>query len=252
MTNANLIPLLLLLLIGVAVALGTVIIVLAARWRRQWMPPGLPKAGHRSIDVGLVPALKIHHLPRPNCWVAVRAHRLGVVQSALRLINPHPCTWTQGLSGSDRLFIAPPVKGWILMAGSGLPDPTDDVDVCFRFLVHLSRRFGEVQYFMANPILGHHAWVRVKAGRVLRAYAWAGQTLWNQGRQTAVESGLGMACFPYFEAPSGPVFGPPDSVWSNTEKVPLLAARWSLDPATLDERRLGHAWGVAGEVPRLY
>jgi len=33
----------------------------------------------------------------------------------------------------------------------------------------------------------------------------------------------------------------------NVEKVPLLAARWSLDPAAIDERLLAHARGVAGE-----
>jgi hypothetical protein len=36
------------------------------------------------------------------------------------------------------------------------------------------------------------------------------------------------------------------------EKVPLLAARWSFDPATIDGRILAQAHGIAGKPSRLY
>src|SRR5690242_14444365 len=72
-------------------------------------------------------------LPRPNCWIAVRSRSLPAVQSALGLHNPKPCSWMDGLAGEQKLFIAPPVKGWILVMGSGLPEPSEDVDACFRF-----------------------------------------------------------------------------------------------------------------------
>jgi hypothetical protein len=36
------------------------------------------------------------------------------------------------------------------------------------------------------------------------------------------------------------------------EKVPILAARWSLDPAKIDDRRLETECGLAGEPSRLY
>ena len=39
---------------------------------------------------------------------------------------------------------------------------------------------------------------------------------------------------------------------SNVEKVPLLAARWSLDPAAIDERFLQYERGVAGERSRRH
>jgi hypothetical protein len=38
----------------------------------------------------------------------------------------------------------------------------------------------------------------------------------------------------------------------NTEKVPLLAARWSLDPASIDERFLEREHGLAGEPRRRF
>jgi hypothetical protein len=184
--------------------------------------------------------------------VAVRSRDLHLVQGALGLSNPRPCTWIQGLMSEQQLFIAPPIHGWILITGCGLPDPGDDVDACFRFLLGLSRKLGHVQFYHANSILSHHAWVRAEAGRIVRAYAWAGKTLWNQGVKTTAEIALGLKCFQYFEMPEPVLFEEPDPISLNTERVSQLAAQWSIDPAAIDERTLDQAGGIAGEPPRLY
>jgi hypothetical protein len=39
---------------------------------------------------------------------------------------------------------------------------------------------------------------------------------------------------------------------ANVDRVPLLAARWSLDPAAIDERLLSREYGLAGEPSRAY
>jgi hypothetical protein len=39
---------------------------------------------------------------------------------------------------------------------------------------------------------------------------------------------------------------------TNTERVPLLAARWSFDPGSVEPHTLEHTCGVTGEAPRLY
>ena len=56
------------------------------------------------------------------------------------------------------------MNGWIIVTGSGLPNPSCDVDECFRFLTELSRKLGQVQFFQADRILHHHAWARVENG----------------------------------------------------------------------------------------
>lgn len=151
------------------------------------------------------------------------------------------------MAGDEKLFVAPPVKGWVLVIGSGLPDPSDDVDACFRFVLRLSRKLGQVQFFSASRVLHHHAWVRADGGRVVRAYAWAGKTLWQQGERTAAERELGLTCFDYTELCEGASFGQSGAIDQNVDKVPLLAARWSLDPARIDRRFLEREGGVAGE-----
>jgi hypothetical protein len=92
----------------------------------------------------------------------------------------------------------------------------------------------------------------MQAGRVVRAYAWAGKTLWNQGIKTPAELELGFKCFGYLENYERTPFGHSDVITANVERVPFLAARWSLDPATIDERVFESAHGVAGEPSQLY
>ena len=38
----------------------------------------------------------------------------------------------------------------------------------------------------------------------------------------------------------------------NTDRVHLLAARWSLDPEAIDERSLEEGWGIVGEPSRRF
>ncbi len=248
--NADLIPTLLLTLLSLSLASGSAIILWVMHSRRKHLAPAPSETVlHRDPLDSLTPHAFSH---RPNTWVAVRNRSLQTVQSALGLSNPHPCTWIQGLMSEQKLFIAPPIHGWILITGSGLPDPADDVDICFRFLLDLSRKLGQVHFYSSNSVVGHHAWARAEAGRIVRAYAWAGRTLWNQGVKTQAEIDLGLKCFHYFEASEATFFGQSDLVAGNVEKVPQLAALWSIDPAAVDERTLDHARGIAGEPRRLY
>lgn len=244
----SLIPAMLLALFLIAVLTGTTVILLVLRWRRKRGETNQPASQvFKDFSIPLAATM----LRRPTTWLAVRSRNVHAVQMALGLHNVQPCTWTEGLAGEEKLFVAPPVKGWVLIIGTNLPDPADDVDLCFRFLTGLSHKLGHVHYFKANRVLGHHAWVRVEAGRVVRGYAWAGKALWNQGAPTRAEGELGMKCFHYFESPNQ-MFDEFDVAASNVEKVSLLAGRWSLDPGAVDERLFEHAYGIAGEPPRLY
>jgi hypothetical protein len=236
-------PVLLLLLFSIAlsIAMGIVILVVrraASRQQQASKAREFASAGFQEQACAF---------RWPGSWLAIKSRSPLAVQSALGLHNPKPCSWIQGLAGEEKLFIAPPVKGWILVIGSGLPEPSDDVDVCFRFLLELSRKLGQVQFFSASRVLHYHAWVKADGGRIVRAYAWAGKTLWMQGPRTMAEKDLGLKCFEYGEA-AGPVaFGQPDIAACNADKVPLLAARWSIDPGRIDARFLQMERGIAGE-----
>jgi len=153
----------------------------------------------------------------------------------------------EGMMGGHEFFVSPRVHGWVIVTGLGLPNPSDDVDACFHFLIALSRRLGHVQFFHANLILQHHAWARLDEGCVTRAYAWADETVWNQGARTLPEIELGLECFDYGETSATNEYA-----GTNAEKVPLLAARWSLDPAEINRHFVKHTTGIAGESARIY
>ncbi len=185
---------------------------------------------------------------RPARWLAIRSRDTHAVQLALGLRNPRPCSWSEGLLSARKLFIAPPINGWTLVFGAGLPIPDDDVDVCYRFLRELSRKLGHVQFFQADQVLQHHAWAQLESGRVVRAYAWAGTTLWNQGVKTSAEIALRLNCFAYGENPGSDDWTVADHIVANVEKVSQLAQRWSLDPAEIDGRVLAQQQGIAGNA----
>jgi hypothetical protein len=253
MTTGDLIPLVLLLLLGVMLSAGAALLALVYFLkRRQAGSVTLPVPAEDFLPEGFFTVSPLRAFwRRPACWLAIRSRSLGAVQVALELDNPKPCSWSEGLSSDRQLFISPPLQGWILVVGAGLPDPSDDVDECFRFLMELSRRLGHVQLFKADSTLHHHAWARVEAGRVVRAYAWAGRTVWNQGMKTGVERELGLKCFGYGEQISAP-WGVNDLMAANVERVQSLAARWSLNPAAIDARFVERSRGIAGRPAKWF
>jgi hypothetical protein len=205
-----------------------------------------------ALRKAAAPTFETAFASRPPLWMAVRATDPGTVQAALGLNQPTPCSWKEGMTGERKFFVGPPVNGWIIVTGSGLPNPSCDVDECFRFLARISGQLGQVQFFHGDRILHHHAWAWAENGVVTRAYAWAGETIWNQGEKTPAETELSMKCFGYGEEPNADSWAAVEWTAANVGKVPLLATRWSLDPARINERARNRADGIAGESSRVY
>jgi hypothetical protein len=247
----DIIPLLLMLVVGIVLGMLLVFSVLMvhALRKERLATRRLPRhseflRGDRRSPTTMFSA--------PTRWLAIKSGNPQLVQAALGLANPKPCSWEEGLTAAHehKLFISPPLGGWILVMGSNLPEPGDDVDKCFRFLLDLSRKLGHVQYFSINRAVNHHAWVQVEQGVVRRAYAWGGRTLWNQGRLTRAEIELALKCYAYGDGEDRIDFGRIDPAAVNTERVPLLASRWSLDPTAIDARMLKEHQGIAGKLSR--
>jgi hypothetical protein len=224
----------LLMLIPFGIVSGTGVFFIFCAWRRACQSRkedaegsfrSYPKTGSMGFHSSV--------FEQPSRWLVVKAGDPSVVQAALNLHHPTPCSWEEGLieAREDKLFISPSISGWVLVVGSGLPGPFEDVDDCFRFLSDLSRKVGQVQFFCASRVVSQHAWVLMERGRVFRAYAWAGETLWNQGPLTAAEKELDLRCFDYGSEQN--LFLVKDELAANSERIGQLAARWSLDPGSL-------------------
>ena len=200
----------------------------------------------QSTVEGLIP----NSLNSPEQWLAIRSGNVAAIQETLGLSNPQRCTWKDGfaISGVERLFISPPVNGWILVVGPALPAPEEDVDFCFHFISHISKRLGHVQFFSLNSALNHHCWIRAHTGRIERAYAWCGETQWNQGLVTPEESVIGMECHKYGISIEDLDSKQITRLSNNTANIPQLAARWSINPDALSPEIFTKSSGITGEL----
>jgi len=234
MSPADTIPLMLLALHGLALGMGIIFLSLIYAMHRRAHYLVRASIQNQKPYMFLPP-----FLPRPTTWLAVRTADPRTVLDALGRNRASLDSWSEGTGGGNEFFISPQVHGWVIVTGIGLVNPSDDVDECFRFLIALSRKVGHVQFFQANAITHHHAWTRLDDGYVTRAYAWAGETIWSQGFKTLPEIELGLKSPSYGEnLPDN------EAAEANARKVPLLAARWSVDPAEANSRLLKHAPGI--------
>ena len=246
---------LLLSVLTFVLAMSILAVYLILRWRkREGALPQPDSSPETNTWTHVFTTPRHATLRRPDCWLAVKSRNVHAVQSALALQDVRPCFWADGLSGvsEQKLFISPPVSGWVLVMGSALPNPCDDEDAAYRFLLPMSRKLGHVQLFSVSGVFNQHAWVQVEMGRVLRAYAWSGKTLWNQGEPTPVEKELGLKCYDYAQPAPTASFGHGDAGFGNSDKVHLLAARWSIDPDEIDDQFIEHALGIVGEPARNF
>ena len=178
---------------------------------------------------------------RPRCWLAIRSRNMGFVQEALGLENANACSWMEGLSeaaSDNRFFVSPPIRGWILVFGSHLPRPSDDIDHCFCFLTTLSQALGEVQFFCGDSVTDEHGWARLVNGKVVRGYAWFRETLWNQGCFSDAERKAGVKTYDYGDAPDPLGARGQEHFWGNTERLYPLAGHWSVDPSQVSQADL--------------
>lgn len=164
------------MVIGIAVVFATLYRrhLRALRMTQRWLDPLTPLVGSsRSILT----------LPMPHRWMAIRSSNTAFLREILHIGPEEGSPWSEALVRFRErvIFISPPWRGWSLVVGAAIPDPAADIDQLYRFLSGLSREVGEVQFFSADRVLNHHAWAWLREGNVVRAYAWAGETLWSQG-----------------------------------------------------------------------
>ncbi len=182
-------------------------------------------------------------------WLAVRSDDPMELVEALRLEQPSLCNWNSGIGavyddwlGATRVFVSPPVDGWVFAVGLALPHPvgTGFIDKCTPLLVDLGGRFAETQYYFTYPPIDYYAWAKVKDGRLVRAFAVSDEGIvWNKGRPSREERSLGLKLFELrgVRGRKGDAGG--ELILHPTEDHVLrLASRWGIDPTTLNA---GHA-----------
>ncbi|MFJ4845961.1 hypothetical protein [Streptomyces sp. NPDC088733] len=132
-------------------------------------------------------------------WLAVRDAGPEEVADALGLRHRRAMGWQDGTEAAYRqgVFVARPVAAWTIAHGRvHLPAGTDATEPGFPdWLRSLGARLGDLQFFTTERVSEFHAWARVDAGELTRAYCCVGMhddIPLRLGEPTDVERELGV------------------------------------------------------------
>lgn len=173
-------------------------------------------------------------------WLAIRTEDTQAVAVALGVTGARAVSWAAGIDaayGARRgpralVFLTPAVDGWTLaVLGGGDLFEDNGTGGGALDLPSLSRRFGEAQKFGTHRVVEYHEWQRWAGGSPVRRYCWIGESgeiRFDEGEPISAEGNLLRAT-------------DLDGDWdafdlADEETVMAVAAEWSLNPTTLDER----------------
>jgi hypothetical protein len=186
-----------------------------------------------------------------NGWLAVQTEDTYAVAQALHLQESRSATWKEGIEQAyqDALFVAPPVDGWTLAVGAGLPWPESSDWI--PFMQHLSTRLGSVQFFCTHRVVDFHGWARAEDGNIVRAYAREGWGVVRDiGAKTQEETDLGFNFLgeDATEEEAEAYWERDELTTPDEECVMRLAERWSIDPTQLGSYE-STGLGLLGKLP---
>jgi hypothetical protein len=193
-------------------------------------------------------------------WLAIRTRDTAAVLQHLGLSDTKAANWQSGLGtvyddklGETSVFVTPPVNGWTFVVGLPLPHPVGRrfIDKSTPFLLDLGTDFVEVQYFFSYPLIDFYAWARVIDGKMVRAFAIGDEgVVWNKGRPTKEEKAMGLKLFELrgVRGRTGDAGGE-ILLYPTESHMMQLAAKWSIDPTSLEKVPAEPGHGYVGTVP---
>lgn len=171
-------------------------------------------------------------------WLAIRTEDAEAAAEELRMTDAHAASWAEGMDaayrarqGRPQVFLTPVVDGWTLAVLGGGELFEDDGVGGVLDLPSLSRRFGEVQKFATHRVVEFQEWQRWVDGSPVRRYCWIGESgeiRFDEGEPISAEGNLMRA------ADLDGDWGAFD--FADEETVMAVAAEWSINPTTVDER----------------
>jgi hypothetical protein len=188
-------------------------------------------------------------------WFAVKSdHNEGLIKS-LNLSDVRPCNWQMGIERAyeNSVFITPPINGWTLACGRGLPhgDSKEGIEFVKDILRKLSNEYGEAQFFCTNRIVELHTWIKAIDGNIHRVYSYLGESGENimiEGEPTDFEKTLHLVNTFSDEAKEKNYFERADINLPDEETVMKVAENWSINPTTLESRNdIMPSLGLLGE-----
>jgi hypothetical protein len=160
-------------------------------------------------------------------WIVVSTDKPEAIVTYFPRLQFSRSTWKMGQSG--RIFISPPVQGWVFIQGDIPGTDSADTTAIEELLTVLSREFGFAAYFGSHRVVDYYAWVQAREGTIVRAFSTDGfEVTMEDGEKQGIERSF---VYPHEAAFIDDSF---QQDFPDEEMVLTIAGDWSLDPRTLD------------------
>lgn len=192
-------------------------------------------------------------------WLAIPTENTKQVVEALKLTNTKKCNWQSGIetaySSENMVFVTPPVAGWTFVVGYGVGGLDSKDNQLMQLIQMLAKVFPDFYYFGTHRVVDYHSWIKVKDGKIIRAYAYlgeSGETILNQGELTPEEIELNFKFFDEKakEAENDAYFEREDLRWADEEDVINISKKWSrstMDLETITAKSAGTIGTLRGK-----
>lgn len=220
---------------------GALLVMLAAAAAFAWYAPDIRQLLSREMTAR---ADRPRSFGCKMTWIAVQTRDTTRIIQTLRLRDARSVNWGDGLAevynqpnASRRIFVTPPIDGWSFIVGLSLPHPLGRGydDRCSAVLMELCEEFGEAHYYASYPALNFFSWILMHHGGLRRGFA-IGENgvIWNKGAVTDAERRLDVPLFQLRVVGERNELA--DALVYRERDVHAIAAQWSIDPSTIDER----------------
>lgn len=185
-------------------------------------------------------------------WVAVKTENTERLLEVLKLDGVKQANWVEGTlqACNGDVFVLPPIEGWILISGLGLPNPSSkDGVVASKLLIDkLSEAFNEAQLFGNHRVSGTAFWMKSVNGQTVRLYCIADGNNYIEGELTDVEKKWDLIDTNSPEAQNEEYWD--KMVYPDAEHVLEVAKNWSINPMELEGKENVGAFGYIGRFRR--
>ena len=177
-------------------------------------------------------------------WMAVKTDDKQGLAEQIGLHSVQATNWASGITNAYKngIYITPQIGEWTLILGNTLIDSQDSNDFTEleNLLNHLSKTYGEAQFFGTHRVVEYHHWMRSVNGEIQRAYAYigeSGETLQSTGNLTPVETELNL--YNSLEEDPNPDAYYEDEYYEYPDEdfVMKMAEYWSVNPNQLSKRK---------------
>ena len=188
-------------------------------------------------------------------WFAVKTTDQKGVAEIIGLKNVVASNWEHGIKKAYEasVFITPPVEGWTLVVGWGLPsgDSVESLEEVKALANKLSRKYGEAQFFGTHRVVEYHCWLKSINGKTERLYSYLGESGENiavEGEPTAFEDQYNFINTLSAEAQNKSYFDREDLDHPNEELIMEIAGAWSINPQLIENNNTIQGLGLLGTL----